>query len=63
MKESWPVLLIMTFGALIITVLYMFLLKWLTKPILYISLILILLGGVALGGFSTLKYIEYKNLG
>jgi len=53
----------MTFGALIITVLYMFLLKWLTKPILYISLILILLGGVALGGFSTLKYIEYKNLG
>jgi hypothetical protein len=60
LKEGWPVLVIMTFGALLITILYMFLLKWLTKPILYISLILILVCGVLTGLFSTMKYLEFK---
>lgn len=42
---SYPLILIMIFVSLIITVIYLYLLKWITKPILYVSLILVFLFG------------------
>jgi len=50
-KESWKAMTIMAFGAFIITIIYLMLLKWITKPILYISLFGIFLFGVLGGGF------------
>ena len=35
----------MTFFALIVTIIYLFLLRWITKPILYISIFLMFLMG------------------
>ena len=48
-KSAWKAMTIMVFGAFIITIIYLALLKWITKPLLYISLLAIFLFG-ALGG-------------
>jgi hypothetical protein len=45
LQESWKLILLMSFMSFIITVIYMFLLKWITKPVLYVSLFLIFIFG------------------
>lgn len=45
LQESWKIILLMGFMSFIITLIYMFLLKWITKPILYVSLFLIFIFG------------------
>lgn len=45
LQESWKLILLMSFMSFIITLIYMFLLKWITKPILYVSLFLIFIFG------------------
>lgn len=44
-QESWKLILVMGFVSFIITLIYMVLLKWITKPILYISLFFIFIFG------------------
>ena len=44
---SWKLILVMGLASLVITLIYFFLLKWITKPILYISLLLTLIFGIA----------------
>lgn len=46
LAESWKIILVMAFVSMIVTLIYLFLLRWITKPILYISLFLILILGV-----------------
>jgi len=50
---------IMVFGAFIITIIYLMLLKWITKPLLYVSLFAIFVFGVLGGGFLFLQKDEY----
>jgi len=50
----YPALIGMAFGTIVIAVVYIFLLKWLTKPILYTSMLLIFVLFVLLGGFCYL---------
>lgn len=45
LSESWRLILLMSFMSFILTMIYMFLLKWITKPILYVSLFLIFIFG------------------
>lgn len=50
---------VMVFAAFIITIVYLLLLRWITKPILYISLFAIFLFGALGGGFLYLQKDEY----
>lgn len=50
---------LMVFVAFIITIVYLALLKWITKPLLYISLLAIFVFGVLGGGFLFLQKDEY----
>lgn len=52
-------MLIMCFVSVFITMIYIFLLKWITKPLLYVSMILILAGFVLLGLWCLFKRNEY----
>jgi hypothetical protein len=54
-KKSWVTLLIMGFVTGIITLLYIWLLKCITKPLLYSSLVAIFVLGVGVG------YYAYKE--
>lgn len=55
-KKAWEVLVIMVFVSLIVTVVYVWLLKCITKPLLYTSLLLIFVLGAATG------YYAYKEV-
>lgn len=46
---------------LIIAIIYIFLLKWITKPLLYTSMILILVFFILLGGFAWIKRSSYEG--
>jgi hypothetical protein len=50
---------IMCVVTLIIAMIYIFLLKWITKPLLYVSMVLILVFFVLLGGWSWIKRSEF----
>jgi len=46
-------------ATILISLIYIFLLRWLTKPLLYTSMVLILAGFVLLGGWCWMKRSEY----
>jgi len=48
-------------GTIVISIVYIFLLKWITKPLLYTSMLLILIGFILLGGWCWLKKDEYDQ--
>lgn len=50
-KNAWHVILYMFVITLVITIIYVYLLKFIAKPLLYTSLVLIVLGLVGGGGF------------
>ena len=60
-KEAWKAMTVMIFGAFIITLIYMMLLKWITKPLLYCSLIAIGVFGVLGGLFLFIQKEEYPK--
>jgi len=49
----------MCIASVFITVIYVFLLKWITKPLLYVSMAIILICFILLGGWSWVKRSEY----
>lgn len=49
-------------GTIVISIVYIFLLKWITKPLLYTSMLLILIGFVLLGGWCWMKKDEYDRV-
>jgi len=58
LQNSWRLLLLMSFLSLLITLFYLFLLRWITKPLLYTSLFLIFICGAAV---AFLCYNNSKN--
>jgi len=48
----WKEILYMCLASVLITVVYIFLLKWITKPLLYVSMLIILFMFVLLGAWS-----------
>lgn len=57
-QECWQVMLVMCFVTLVITIIYVFLLRWIAKPLIYVSLFAIFIIGV-LGGYAT--WIQKDN--
>jgi len=52
----------MAFGTLVISMIYIFLLKWITKPLLYVSMVLILVFFILLGGWSWIQRSKYDPI-
>jgi ABC-type bacteriocin/lantibiotic exporter with double-glycine peptidase domain len=51
----------MSAATLVISLIYIFLLKWITKPLLYVSMVLILACLILLGGWSWMKKDDYDK--
>lgn len=51
----------MCLASVLISIIYIFLLKWITKPLLYVSMIIILFMFGALGGWSFMKRMDFAN--
>jgi hypothetical protein len=56
LAQSWQVLAGMAFGSLVITIIYIILLRWITRILLYTSLFGILLFGGLFAGWNIYKY-------
>ena len=54
MQNCWEVMVGMCFGTILISIVYMALLKWIVRPLLYLSMLFILGGFLLLGGFAWL---------
>jgi solute carrier family 44 protein 1 (choline transporter-like protein) len=59
LQNCWQAIVIMAFGSLVISAAYIFLLKWITKPLLYVSMVLILLCFLLLGGWAWIQRSKY----
>jgi len=59
MQECWQVLVGMAFATVLIALVYVFLLKWIVKPVLYVSMVLILILFVLIGSWSFAKRADY----
>jgi MFS superfamily sulfate permease-like transporter len=59
LELCWEILAGMAVATIFISIFYIFLLKWLTKPLLYVSMLIILVAFVLLGGWLWLKKDEY----
>ena len=44
-QETWQLIIVMGIISFVFTLIYMYLLKWITKPVLYVSLFLIFIFG------------------
>lgn len=51
LQNAWRPIAIMAGMTILISILYIFLLKWITKPLLYVSMLIILLCFLILGAF------------
>lgn len=60
-KLAWEVLAVMGFVSLVITVLYIWLLKCITKPLIYTSLVLIFVLGVATGYYAYKEVLKIED--
>ena len=56
----WKTMAIMAAGTVGISIIYIFLLKWITKPILYTSMFIILIMFILFGGWSWLKKDDFE---
>lgn len=61
LQVCWKAIAGMCAATIVISIIYIFLLKWITKPLLYISMLLILITFVLLGGYSFLHKDEYEK--
>lgn len=59
LQLCWRGMAIMMVVTMIIAIVYIFLLKWITKPLLYISMVVILVCFILLGGWCWIKRTEY----
>jgi hypothetical protein len=60
LQNCWQAIAVMSGVTIIISILYIFLLKWITKPLLYISMILIFICFVLLGGYCYVHMADYE---
>ena len=59
LQKCWKGMAGMCIATFFIAIIYIFLLKWLTKPLLYVSMVLILVFLILLGGWAWMKKAEY----
>lgn len=59
LQETWRLILIMGIASFFVTIIYMFLLRWITKPILFVSLGLILLMGGLITGWCAMRMQKF----
>lgn len=59
LELCWEIMVGMAVATIFISAVYIFLLKWITKPLLYVSMLAILVGFVLLGGWLWLKMDDY----
>lgn len=59
LQACWKGMAIMCVVTLVIAIVYIFLLKWITKPLLYVSMLLILVFFILLGGWCWIKRSQY----
>jgi len=59
--EGWKIILVMSFGSLFITLIYLCLLRWITKPILFTSLFLILILGALVTAWCYLEMNKFPE--
>jgi len=57
----WKEMLYMCLASVLISIVYIFLLKWITKPLLYCSMVIILAMFILLGAWSFLKRAEFEE--
>lgn len=62
LKLCWDILVGMAIATIFISIFYIFLLKWITKPLLYVSMFIILVGFILVGGWSWLKKADYNPI-
>ena len=60
LQLCYKAIIAMASATLLISAIYIFILKWLTKPLLYVSMVAILVAFVLLGGWCWLKKAEYN---
>jgi len=60
-QNCWQAIAIMSGCTIIISIIYIFLLKWITKPLLYISMFVIFVAFVLLGGYCYLHMADYAG--
>lgn len=60
--EVWDIMAGMCGATIVISIVYIGLLKWITKPLLYISMLAILVGFILLGGWCWMKKDEYDQV-
>jgi membrane protein required for beta-lactamase induction len=58
-QTCWKVIAGMAAGTILIALLYVFLLKWIVKPVLYVSMVIILAMFILFGAWSFMKRSEY----
>lgn len=58
-QTCWKVIAGMAAGTILIALIYVFLLKWIVKPVLYVSMVLILVMFVLFGLWSWMKRAEF----
>lgn len=60
-KKAWATLIIMVFVTFVVTLVYIYLLKCITKPLLYTSLLLIFVLGVGIGYYAYKETIAIED--
>jgi hypothetical protein len=61
LKASWEAIAIMSFVTILISLLYIWLLKWITKPLLYVSMLIILLCFLVMAAYGYMVAQEYEK--
>jgi len=59
LQKCWKSMAAMCGMTFFVALGYIFLLKWITKPLLYVSMVAILVSFILLGGWSWMRYTEY----
>jgi O-antigen/teichoic acid export membrane protein len=61
-QYCWEILIGMALATILIALLYIFALRYIAKPILYISMVSILIALLLMGIWCYMKSDEYRNL-
>ena len=61
LKNCWELILIMTVVVFVTTIFYIFILRWIAKPLLYTSMLLLLVCGILLGAWSWFKKDQFPS--
>lgn len=61
LQNGWKPIAIMAAGSFVVAFIYVFLLRWIVKPLLYISMVLILVMFIAIGAWCFIHAADFKK--